>query len=103
MTARVLLCYPMQAVCSPLRNPLGRNVRTMERLASSRVGLAIGRFLSNRAHASTLGWHWDIKRGPVFGNTLGELTAHGRSLEVRMSGAEPGPALVQAWDADFVA
>jgi PhoD-like phosphatase len=93
----------LQAVCSPLRNPLGRNIRTMERIAASGFGLAIGRFLTRRAHATTLGWHWDITQGPVFGNTLGELTVHGRSLEVRMSGARPGPALVQSWDADFVA
>jgi hypothetical protein len=90
----------LQAVCSPLRNPLGRNIRTMERLAASRVGLAVGRFLTRRAHATTLGWGWDITKGPVFGNTLGELTVRGRSLEVTMSGAQPGPALVQSWDAD---
>lgn len=91
----------LQAVCSPLRNPLGRNIAVMERLASSRIGLAIGQFLTRRAHASTLGWGWDITRGPVFGNTLGELTVQGRSLEVRMSSAKPGPSLVQVWDADF--
>ena len=91
----------LQAVCSPLRNPLGRNIRTMERLASSRIGLAIGRFLTRRAHASTLGWGWDVVRGPVFGNTLGELVVQGRSLQIRMSSAQPGPALVKAWDADF--
>ncbi|HEX4428608.1 MAG TPA: alkaline phosphatase D family protein [Frankiaceae bacterium] len=91
----------LQAVCSPLRNPLGRNIRTMERIAASRVGLAVGRFLAHRAHATTLGWGWDITHGPVFGNTLGELTVRGRSLEIRMSGAQPGPALVQSWDAEF--
>jgi hypothetical protein len=93
----------LQAVCSPLRNPLGRNIRAMERLAASRIGLMLGRFLTRRAHATTLGWHWDITQGPIFGNTLGELTLQGRSLEVRMSAAEPGPTLVQSWDAGFVA
>ena len=63
----------LQAVCSPLRNPLGRNIRIMERVAASRTGLAIGRFLTRRAHASTLGWGWDSPKVPVFGNTLGEL------------------------------
>jgi hypothetical protein len=91
----------LQAVCSPLRNPLGRSIRTMERLASSRTGLAVGRFLTRRAHASTLGWGWDITQGPVFGNTLGELAVKGRSLDIRMSGAQPGPRLVQSWEAGF--
>jgi hypothetical protein len=75
----------------------------VERISASRAGLLLGRFLTRRAHAPTLGWRWDITQGPVFGNTLGELTVQGRTLEIRMSAAQPGPALVQSWDAGFTA
>jgi hypothetical protein len=92
----------LQAVCSPLRNPLGHGIRIVERGATSRIGKMIGRFLTKRAHAPTLGWGWNVTQGPVFGNTLGELTLRGRELDVWMSAATAGPNLVQSWDAEFV-
>jgi hypothetical protein len=74
-----------------------------ERVATSSVGRLLGRFLTRRAHASTPGLNWKVTRGPAFGNTLGELTLDGRSLEVSVSAACSGPALRQAWTAGFAA
>ena len=83
----------LQAVCSPLRNPLDTKMRLAERFATSKAGGALGRLLTERAHASTPGLSWTVTHGPAFGNTLGELTASGRDLDVAMSAAQPGPTL----------
>jgi hypothetical protein len=93
----------LQVVCSPMRNSLGHTIQMVERLAASRTGRVIGKALTRRAHASTLGWRWDITRSPVFGNALGEVTVQGREIRIGMNEAQSGPALVQSWDAGFVA
>ncbi len=92
----------LQVVCSPLRNSLGHTIRVVERFAASSIGRLIGKLLVRGAHASTLGWRWDTTQGPMFGNALGELTVQGRTIRIRMNEAQPGPRLVQSWEASFV-
>ncbi len=91
----------LQAVCSPLRNPLDGKTRVAERIASAGVGRAVGSFLTKRAHAATPGLSWQVTRGPAFGNTLAELTLDGRALRLSVSGAVAGPSLSQSWSASF--
>ncbi len=91
----------LQAVCSPLRNPLDAKTRTAERVASSTVGRALGSVLTNRAHASTPGLRWEVTQGPAFGNTLGEVTIDGARLEISVSASKPGPTLDHSWSAAF--
>ncbi len=91
----------LQAVCSPIRNPLPAKAQMAERIASSRAGQAIGDFLSARAHATTPHLTWRVTRGPAFGNTLAELTLSGPDWRLSVSGARNGPMLVQSWEAGF--
>ena len=93
----------LQAVCSPLRNPLDGKTRVADRVASSGVGHLIGRLLTGRAHAVPPDLSWKITHGPAFGNTLAELWLDGRSLELWVSSAVPGPKLAQDWRAEFTA
>ncbi len=93
----------LQAVCSPIRNPLPRKAQVAERLASSNVGRAVGAFLANRGHASTPGLAWTVTHGPAFGNTLAEVVLSDGSIRVSVSGAQDGPALAQSWEAEFTA
>jgi hypothetical protein len=91
----------LQAVCSPIRNPLDAKMRMAERIATSAVGRLLGRILTGRAHATTPGLRWNVTRGPAFGNTLGELTLDGRAINVSLSAAVAGPGLEEAWSASF--
>jgi hypothetical protein len=92
----------LQAVCSPIRNPLPAKMRVAERVASSRFGRAIGTFLAKRANASTPDLQWSVTHGPAFGNSLAELTLRERSLDLAVSAARPGPVLEESWSARIV-
>jgi hypothetical protein len=67
-TARVL-----QAVCSPIRNPLPRAMRATMSFGSSRPAVAIGRALSRAAKVPEPPFEWDITEGPWFENCLATL------------------------------
>jgi hypothetical protein len=89
----------LQAVCSPIRNPLPAKMRVAERVASSGFGRAVGTFLAKRAHASTPDLQWKVTHGPAFGNSLAELTVRGPDLDLSVSAARPGPVLEESWAA----
>lgn len=72
----------IQAVCSPIRNPLPRAVRFGTAFLSYGVAGPIGRAasLSTRVRNPVLGWEY--LRGPWFDNNLATLEVHGRDLRM---------------------
>ncbi len=70
----------LQAVCSPIRNPLPQFVRYMTGFSSKNVGRGIGRFLARRAKVPPLPFGWKTVRGPWFDNNLATLETQGRGL-----------------------
>ena len=73
----------VQAVCSPIRNPLPQAVRYMTGFSSKNVGRGIGRFLARRAKVPSAPFEWKTIRGPWFDNNLATLETHGRGLVMR--------------------
>jgi hypothetical protein len=70
----------VQAVCSPIRNPLPYAVRYMTGFSSKNVGRGIGTFLARRAKVPPGPLTWKTTRGPWFDNNLATLETNGRSL-----------------------
>ncbi len=70
----------LQAVCSPIRNPLPQAVRYMTGFSSKNVGRGIGRFLARRAKVPPPPFEWKTVRGPWFDNNLATLETQGRGL-----------------------
>ncbi len=73
----------LQAVCSPIRNPLPQAVRYMTGFSSKNFGRSIGTFLSSRAKVPPPPFTWKTTRGPWFDNNLATLETRGRSLTMR--------------------
>jgi hypothetical protein len=73
----------LQAVCSPIRNPLPRVVRAGQAFAASRGGTFVGKRLARSVRLSKPSLSWRIAKGPWFDNNLATLVTHGRSLALR--------------------
>ena len=80
--ARPLTSTILQAVCSPIRNPLSRNMRFATAVLSYGVAGPVGRLASRstRVPDSPLTWHY--AEGPWFDNNLACLQLKGRSLRM---------------------
>jgi hypothetical protein len=63
----------LQAVCSPIRNPLPRAMRVTMSFGSSRIATAIGRALSRSAKVPDPPFGWEHIRGPWFDNCIAGL------------------------------
>jgi hypothetical protein len=63
----------LQAVCSPIRNPLPRAMRVTMSFGSSKAATAVGRALSRRAKVPEPPFAWSQIRGPWFENCLATL------------------------------
>jgi hypothetical protein len=99
VTSRVV-----QAVCSPLRNPLPLPARLAERLASSGIAWGIGRVMAGSV-GSTPDLSWRVTHGPAFGNEIAGLVLDGRTFTMTVEsavGSDTGkPALRHAFSAHF--
>ena len=73
----------LQAVCSPIRNPLPQAIRYMTGFSSKNIGGGIGRFLARRAKVPPSPISWRTIRGPWFDNNLATLETRGRCLWMR--------------------
>ncbi len=73
----------VQAVCSPIRNPLPYAVRYMTGFSAKNFGRRIGTFLARRAKVPPAPLEWKTVRGPWFDNNLATLETDGRSLRMR--------------------
>ena len=79
-----------QAVCSPYRNPLGKNERRSIRIGMSRGFERVTRALAGLAGVRDPGIGWRIVGdGPWFDNQFATLVIDGRSIEMRLDKAVP--------------
>jgi hypothetical protein len=95
---RRVISRVMQAVCSPIRNPLPRSVRVGLGLASSRWAWGFIR-LARAAKVPDPPFRWDVVEGPWFDNNIATLAVHGRALELTW---ERGVVRDDDYDSPFV-
>jgi hypothetical protein len=84
-----------QAVCSPLRNALGKGERRAVRFATSRAGEVVGRTLARLAGVEPGDVSWQqVGDGPWFDNQVATLLVDGRRATLvldRATGPPEGP------------
>jgi hypothetical protein len=97
----------LQAVCSPMRNPLSRNMRFATAVASYGVAGPVGRLAARSTRVPDAPLTWRYAEGPWFDNNLAFLRLAGRSLrmwwvtgEVVDDHARPRLAKVEAYELD---
>jgi hypothetical protein len=83
-----------QAVCSPVRNPLGKPERLFMRAGASRPAGLIARALARRARVPDPRIRWRL-RGQTFDNQVATLELDGREATLRLERTEPGSADLQ--------
>lgn len=79
----------VQAVCSPMRNPLDTIERGFMHAALSRPGRAIGKFLSRSAGVPNSPLRWEFVQPPTFDNQIGTVEIKGRASRVKIERTEP--------------
>jgi hypothetical protein len=72
----------LQAVCSPIRNPLPRGIRAGQAFAAKKPGTVIGRLLARSVRLAAPALSWHIVQGPWFDNNLATLETNGRDLSI---------------------
>ena len=89
-----------QAVCSPMRNPLGRAERKAFRVALSRGAAAVGRLLARSARVPDPPIGWRFANEPTFGNQVATLDLDGREAIMRLERTHAGepPLLEEAFE-----
>lgn len=79
-----------QAVCSPYRNPLGKNERQTIRIGMSRGFEVVTRALARLAGVRDPGIGWRlVGDGPWFDNQVATLVIDGRAISMRLEKAVP--------------
>jgi hypothetical protein len=76
-------CRIIQAVCSPIRNPLPWSMRRVSGFSSMNVGGGFGRWLARRARVPDPPFTWRTVHGPWFDNNLATLETDERKLWIR--------------------
>jgi phosphodiesterase/alkaline phosphatase D-like protein len=72
----------LQAVCSPIRNPLSRNMRFATAVLSYGVAGPVGRLASRSTRVPDAPLTWTYAEGPWFDNNLAFLRLNGPSLKM---------------------
>ncbi len=72
----------LQAVCSPIRNPLPRVVRHATAFASKSIGSGFANWLARSAKVPDPPFAWRTIEGPWFDNNLATLETDGRALSM---------------------
>jgi len=80
--ARPLRSTVLQAVCSPIRNPLSRNMRFATAVLSYGVAGPVGRLASRSVHVADAPLSWRYAEGPWFDNNLACLRVDGPRLRM---------------------
>ena len=78
------------------------------RLGTSRFGRSVGRILRRAVGRERPRVSWEMDRGPVFGNCLGEISFEGRSAhllvqQARLYDEDAGPDFETVIEFDLVA
>jgi len=81
----------LQAVCSPIRNPLPQVMRFVTAALAYGVAGSAGRGLSAAARVPNPPWSWHTIEGPWFDNALATLDIEGRSARIAWETATEGP------------
>lgn len=96
-----------QLVGSPIRNALRGHERTAMRLGASRFARYLGRALRRAIGRLPSKLSWRVDLGPVFANTLGELSFDGPSARLEVLQSRPHadgerPQFDRAYELDLV-
>jgi hypothetical protein len=78
----------VQAVCSPMRNPLDTIERQFMKAALSRTGSAVARFLARSAGVPPTPLRWEFVQPPTFDNQIGTVEIDGGSSRVLIERTE---------------
>ena len=78
----------VQAVCSPIRNPMPRGVRVMMSLFARGLVRPMRFVAGHSKHVPDPAYPWRVTDGPWFDNCLAELTVQGRDLSIVWRGGE---------------
>jgi hypothetical protein len=79
----------VQAVCSPIRNPLDRNERRALRAALSRGAAASARLLARSAGVRPAAVRWEFAAKPTFENQIATLHLTGRGAHLTIEKTRP--------------
>jgi hypothetical protein len=79
----------VQAVCSPIRNPLDRNERRALRAALSRGAAAVARLLARSAGVRPAAVRWEFAGKPTFDNQVATLHMTGRGAHLTIEKTRP--------------
>ncbi len=79
----------VQAVCSPIRNPLDSKERRVMKAALSKPGTAIARLLSRSAGVSPPRFRWRFVDEPTFDNQIGTLMIDGERASIKIERTDP--------------
>jgi len=77
----------VQAVCSPIRNPLPMAIRAGQAMTSKRPAVAFARRLARRAGVPEPPFTWSITEGPWFDNMLATVQLDGPNLVMKWESA----------------
>ena len=78
----------VQAVCSPIRNPMPRGIRVMMSLFARGLVRPMRFVAGHSRHVPDPAYPWQVTDGPWFDNCLAELTVQGRDLSIVWRGGE---------------
>jgi hypothetical protein len=78
----------LQAVCSPIRNPLPRGIRVVTALMGKRLARPLRLMASRSRKVPNPAYPWVVTHGPWFDNSLALLEVHGRTLAFRWNTGE---------------
>jgi hypothetical protein len=93
-------CRILQAVCSPIRNPLPWVMRRVSGFSSQNVGGGIGKFLARTARVAPAPFKWRTMHGPWFDNNIATVESDARKLWVRWEGGrteDPSRLWAKVW------
>jgi len=82
----------LQAVCSPIRNPLPRSMRFVTAALAYGLANAMGIAVARSAKVPAPPWRWKVRCGPWFDNSLATLDLDGRHATLSWQGAVEGPS-----------
>jgi PhoD-like phosphatase len=78
----------IQAVCSPIRNPLPRSVRMMTAVLAKGLDRPLQFLVSHSSKVPSAPFNWRVTHGPWFDNSLATLEVRGRGHVIRWDAGE---------------
>ena len=78
----------LQAVCSPIRNPLPRTARVAQAVSARWLARPLRALSRRTAKVQVPAYTWSVVEGPWFENTLATVEVRGRGLVIRWDAGE---------------